>query len=66
MLNKKEITALLSLLDDPDGEVHQHVVDRLSSYGREMVPYLESAWENSFDPIFQQKVEENSSSLLLF
>lgn len=41
MVEKKDISALISLLDDPDEEVNKHVEEQLISYGEEVVPVLE-------------------------
>ncbi len=57
MTNDKELESLIKLLDDPDVEVSQHVEDRLLSYGNEVIEYLESAWEQSFDALLQEKIE---------
>ncbi|HEY0898500.1 MAG TPA: transglutaminase-like domain-containing protein [Sphingobacteriaceae bacterium] len=57
MTNHKEIEALIKLLDDPDAEIFQHVEDKLMSYGQDVVDHLESAWENSFDAILQERIE---------
>lgn len=56
-MEKKELNALIALLDDPDSEVFQHVSNRLMSYGSEILPTLENVWECSFDPIMQERVE---------
>lgn len=56
-MDKKEIDSLIKLLDDPDTEVAQHVEEKLLSYGQEIISYLESAWEQSFDAILQQRIE---------
>jgi regulator of sirC expression with transglutaminase-like and TPR domain len=57
MLNDKEIKSLIKLLDDPDEEIAEHVENKLLSYGNEVVGYLESAWEQSFDAILQERIE---------
>lgn len=57
MIDYKEIQSLIKLLDDPDPEISQHVEERLLSYGYEVVDYLESAWEQSFDAILQERIE---------
>ncbi len=57
MTNHTEIQALIRLLDDPDSEIFQHVEDKLMSYGHDVVRHLESAWENSFDAILQERIE---------
>lgn len=58
MSSEKEIKALIHLLDDPDHEVNQHVVSKLLSYGRAIIPTLESVWEDSFDPSLQKEIEQ--------
>jgi regulator of sirC expression with transglutaminase-like and TPR domain len=57
-MNKKEVSALISLLDDPDDSVFENVKERLLDMGREIIPELESAWEHSFDSIMQGRIEE--------
>jgi regulator of sirC expression with transglutaminase-like and TPR domain len=57
MMDNKEVESLIKLLDDPDTEVARMVEDRLLSYGYEVINYLESAWEQSFDAILQGRIE---------
>ncbi|MDF3077318.1 MAG: hypothetical protein K0S09_1207 [Sphingobacteriaceae bacterium] len=57
MLNDKEIESLIKLLDDPDQEISEHVENKLLSYGNEVIYFLESAWEQSFDAILQERIE---------
>lgn len=57
MTKYKEIDALIRLLDDRDEEVYRHVEEKLMSYGNEVIDYLENAWENSFDAILQERIE---------
>ena len=54
----KELNALISLLDEPDGEVYDQIRAKIHAYGIDAVPILESAWESSFDPILQERIEE--------
>ena len=58
-----ELKALVSLLDDDDVEVVQHVEDRIMSLGTFIIPYLEFEWENSFNPTIQKRIEEMVHSL---
>jgi len=58
MINPKEIESLVKLLDDPDKEISEHVEDKLLSYGTEVIEYLESVWEQSFDAVLQNRIEE--------
>ena len=57
MINNKELESLIKLLDDPDEEIAQHVEHKLLSYGNEVIEYLESAWEQSFDAVLQERIE---------
>jgi regulator of sirC expression with transglutaminase-like and TPR domain len=56
-MDKTEVSALISLLDDPDEQVYLQIREKLLSMGFEVIPALESAWENSFDTILQQRIE---------
>jgi regulator of sirC expression with transglutaminase-like and TPR domain len=57
-INKKEIEALVKLLEDPDQEISRQIEARLLYFGDGVIEYLESAWEKSFDIALQQKLEE--------
>ncbi|TDG37999.1 hypothetical protein EZJ43_02600 [Pedobacter changchengzhani] len=57
MENNAEINALVKLLDDPDEEVYRHVKQRLFEYGGEVIQFLENAWEQSFDSLLQERIE---------
>ncbi len=56
-LSSVELSSLISLLDDPDENVFSQIREKLLSLGQEVIPHLESAWENSFDPLFQNRIE---------
>lgn len=56
-MDLKEIESLIRLLDDPDTEISQHVEEKLLSYGNEVVEILEDAWEQSFDAVLQNRIE---------
>ena len=56
MIDPVEINSLIKLLDDPDREIFDHIHDKLFSYGSEVIGYLESAWEQAFDPILQERI----------
>lgn len=55
---KKELKALISLMDEPDEGIFQAIRDRIFALGKDAVPVLESAWENSFDPLIQNRIED--------
>lgn len=54
----KELNALISLIDEPNDEVYQTIREKIFSYGVNAIPVLESRWENSFDHLIQQRIEE--------
>ncbi len=56
MINPTEVNSLIRLLDDPDAEIFGHVHEKLLSYGTEAIDYLESAFEQAFDPIQQERI----------
>ena len=56
MIDPKEITSLIRLLDDPDVEIFNHVHDRLLSYGGHAIQYLENAFSEAFDAIQQERI----------
>lgn len=53
-----EIKALISLLDDEDPEVFEQVSGRILSYGSQVLPQLEDAWESSLNPEIHDRIEE--------
>ena len=57
-MNEKEFKALVSLLEDDDQEVNQHVEEKIMSLGSDIIPFLEEQWEKSFDPNIQRKIED--------
>lgn len=63
MLEEKEITSLIKLLDDPDNQVFELVKNKLNNLGPLVIPYLETAWENSFDELFQSRIENITQSI---
>jgi regulator of sirC expression with transglutaminase-like and TPR domain len=58
MINETEVNSLIRLLDDPDKEIYNHVHEKLLSYGSEAIGYLESAFEQAFDPIQQERIAD--------
>lgn len=57
-MTNTEIKALVSLLEDNDPEVKTHVEKKIRSLGGQAIPFLEQEWEQSFNPLFQQEVED--------
>ena len=54
----RELEALMNLLDEPNEDIFQAIRDRIFAHGKEAVPVLESAWENTFDPMIQHRIED--------
>ncbi|MEZ5018189.1 MAG: transglutaminase family protein [Flavipsychrobacter sp.] len=57
MPEKKEISALLRLIDDPDTEVFDTVADKILNYGTEIIGDLEQLWEITVDQNVQERIE---------
>ena len=58
-MSEKEIQALISLIDDPDENIYQHVKEKIIAFGGNIIPHLENIWENnSFGMLFQERIED--------
>lgn len=57
-MDQAEINALIDLLDDPDQDIFNNIRDRLMSFGEQVIPELETAWEASFNNLVQTRIEE--------
>ncbi|HEY0059440.1 MAG TPA: transglutaminase family protein, partial [Flavisolibacter sp.] len=57
MRDNKEISALLTLIDDPDDEVFGVVSEKIVGYGKSIIPNLEHLWENTVDEELQERIE---------
>jgi regulator of sirC expression with transglutaminase-like and TPR domain len=58
-INEKELSALISLLEDDDQEIANHVEEKLISYGTTIIPFLEKEWiSNSLIPVVRSKIED--------
>jgi regulator of sirC expression with transglutaminase-like and TPR domain len=57
--NKKnrELKALISLLDEPDTKVFEQIRTKIYAYGTDAISVLEASWEQSFDPLLQERIE---------
>ena len=62
-INKNELKALVTLLDDDDEEVISMVEGKIISLGSRVIPLLEHHWENMFNPIVQKRLEDLIHSL---
>ena len=57
-MNNKELKSLVALLDDDDEEVVAHVEKKLKTLGTGVIPLLEEAWEQTFNPEAHDRIEE--------
>ncbi len=57
METKKEIEALINLLEDPDTKVYEEVSRNLMDKGIDIIPELEVAWESSANQHHQERIE---------
>lgn len=58
-MGTSEIHALITLIDDPDEAVYQHVRERILSLGEPVVPELEMAWEHTdLGDLFRTRIED--------
>ncbi len=57
METTKEISALFTLIDDPDEEVFGAVSEKIIDYGKNIIPSLEHLWETIPDENIQQRIE---------
>jgi regulator of sirC expression with transglutaminase-like and TPR domain len=56
-MDRKEIMAMIALLDDTDEEVLVAITGNLLKQGQEVVPELEKAWESTMDEKLQTRLE---------
>jgi len=56
-LNKKEVTALINLLDDPDEKIFSTIKGKILGLGEKAIPVLEDAWESSVSLLLQTRIE---------
>ncbi len=56
-MEDKELMAVLSMLDDPDELIFDSLRKKLISIGPEIIPMLESSWEESGSKLKQQRLE---------
>jgi len=57
MQANKEISALLTLIDDPDDEIFDTVAEKLLDYGKKIIPELEQLWEVTESEFIQERIE---------
>ncbi len=57
METTKEISALFTLIDDPDEEVFGAVSEKIVDYGKNIIPNLEHLWETTPSEEIQTRIE---------
>lgn len=57
METTKELSALFTLIDDPDEEVFGAVSEKIIDYGKNIIPSLEHLWETIPDEGIQHRIE---------
>ncbi len=62
---QRELEALITLLEDPDLDVYDNVLNRLIELGEEAVPPLEKRWELTLRPDLQTRIENVIRSIQL-
>ncbi|GIL24229.1 MAG: hypothetical protein BroJett042_27420 [Bacteroidota bacterium] len=58
LMSENELKALVSLLDDDDKQIADHVQSKILSLGTEAIPFLEKEWESNLNPQIQSRIEE--------
>jgi regulator of sirC expression with transglutaminase-like and TPR domain len=53
----KELNALINLLDEPDDFAYGVISEKIYSFGTDAIPLLEHSWENSFNLLVQERIE---------
>lgn len=56
-LSKKEVNALINLLDDPDEKIYIAIKGKILGLGEKAIPMLEDAWESSVSLLLQTRIE---------
>lgn len=57
METNKELSALFTLIDDPDEEVFGAVSNKIVDYGKNIIPNLEHLWESTPNEATQNRIE---------
>ncbi len=56
-MNENKLDSLITLLDDPDDSVFNHVLEEIVKEDISLVDRLEHIWETSFDELVQNRIE---------
>jgi regulator of sirC expression with transglutaminase-like and TPR domain len=55
---QQELLALISMLDEPDNKALGFISQQIFAYGPDAIPTLEEAWENTFNNLLQERIED--------
>ena len=55
---QQELLALISMLDEPDNKALRFINEQILAFGPDAIPTLEEAWENTFDNLLQERIED--------
>jgi regulator of sirC expression with transglutaminase-like and TPR domain len=55
---QQELRALISMLDEPDNKALGFISEQIFAYGPDAIPTLEEVWENTFDNLLQERIED--------
>jgi regulator of sirC expression with transglutaminase-like and TPR domain len=58
LIKDSELKALVTLLEDEDSEIVEHVEKKLMEMGTCVIPLLEREWEINFNPLIQTRIED--------
>ena len=56
-MEEKEIKALISLLEDQDRQISEHVEEKIRGLGTKAIPFLEKEWESTMNSNLQSRIE---------
>ncbi len=62
-MTDSEIKAMVSLLEDDDIQVLDHIEKQIFSLGEDIIPYLEEEWTRQLSPEVQKRIENILQSL---
>ncbi|WP_291721069.1 transglutaminase-like domain-containing protein [Bernardetia sp.] len=57
-LSENELKALISLLEDDDTEILNHIRNKILSIGKPIIPLLEDTWTSSLNLKLQSRIED--------
>jgi len=55
---QQELRALISMLDEPDNKALGFISEQILAFGPDAISTLEEAWENTFDNLLQERIED--------